>query len=269
MPGNVLNTIVRGNLNGPTVVFLHGWPDTDALFENQYAHLGGTYRMVSVQLPLFNTKDPQAKNLPKAGYFGYTLEEVTDMLIDTIRDPSITVGGRAPLLVAHDWGAVLGYLALAKAPTLARKLVALDIGQHSKPTLKGIFIILAYQWTLMFAYLLPRFLGTPLTRLVATVFHAPAAATAHSGMNYLYCQTWKLLLTGNAASLQKWNPPTIPILYLYGRNKPLFFHSPRWLEHVDKQPGSKVVSYASDHWFFTRKKCVQEVNKEIASFLAA
>jgi cis-3-alkyl-4-acyloxetan-2-one decarboxylase len=261
----LLNTVSRGNVNGPTVVFIHGWPDTDVLFEKQYAYLGATYNMVSIQLPLYTQANIKGAT---PGFFGFTLDEVTDMTIATIQD--ITAKDKkkqAPMLVAHDWGAIISYLALAKAPTLVKKMVALDIGQHSKPTLKGICILLAYQWTLMFAYVLPSFLGNPLTRLVATIFRAPAASHAHSGMNFLYCQTWKLLLTGNAGALRKWNPPKVPVLYLYGRNKPLFFHSPRWLEHVDKQPGSKVVSYPGDHWFFTRSKSAEAVNREIASFL--
>jgi cis-3-alkyl-4-acyloxetan-2-one decarboxylase len=269
---HLLHTVVRGNTNGQTVVFIHGWPDTDEVFEKMYTHLGSTYRLVAIQLPYFHKADQSAELspfLPKPGYCGYTLEEVTQMVIDTIQDTTVTVRGQPPLLVAHDWGAILSYMALKKVPTLVRKMVALDIGQHSKPSLKGIAILVAYQWTLIVAFFLPRILGNALTRLVARVFKAPGAAVVQSSMNFFYVQTWMLLLTGRAQSLQKWAPPTIPILYLYGKDKPLFFHSPRWLDYVEKQAGSKVVAYPGDHWFFTRRKCAEQVNDDVAAFLAA
>lgn len=262
---SLLNTVVRGNPAGPVVIFVHGWPDTDAVFEKQYAALGATYKLVGVQLPLY-TKESQPT--ASVGYLGYTLDEVRDQLIATIQHATSNQS-QPPFLVAHDWGAILSYMAIAKVPTLVKKMVALDIGQHSKPTLKGLCILLAYQWTLMFAFVLPSFIGTPLTKLVATVFRAPAAATVHSGMNYLYCQTWKLLLTGKADALRRWNPPTIPVLYMYGKNKPLFFHSQRWLDYVNNQPGSKVVAFAGDHWFFMRSKSHAAVNHEIEVFLKA
>lgn len=260
----LLHYVERGNPEGPTIVFIHGWPDTDALFERQYDYFAPKFRLVCLQLPLYT---PQSRPTASVGFFGYTLDEVRDFLIATIRHVS---KGVPPVLVAHDWGCVLSYLALAKEPTLVRKLVALDIGQHSKPTPKGILILLAYQWTLMTAYILPSVVGNLLTRLVATVFHAPAAAKVHSGMNYLYCQTWKLLLTGKADSLRRWNPPSVPVLYLYGLNKPLFFHSPRWLAHCDSQKhgGGKVVPYNGGHWFFTSKKTAELVNREIEAFIA-
>jgi len=261
----MLHTIFRGNLSAAkTIVFLHGWPDTDALFSKQYPAFEQDYRIVSMVLPNYTKEAPFPQG---TGLLGTPLDTLADLFIATVKS---TCGATPPLLVAHDWGAIVAYLALSKEPRLVARLVALDIGQHSSPTLKGIFILCAYQWTLIASYFMPSLIGNCLTRLVARLFKAPGAAVAHAGMNYLYVQVWRMLLTGTAKPLQKWDPPKVPILYLYGLNKPLFFHSQRWLQFVSSQPeatGGKVVAYPGGHWFFTGRQATN-VNEEIIKFFA-
>ena len=261
----MLNFVERGNISGPTIVFLHGWPDTDRVFDKQYEALKGTYRLVSIQLPNFVKK---ATDFPR--YSGFTVEELADRAIATVKSAMRDRSGEKPSLVCHDWGAIISYALLRKEPDLFRKLVALDIGQHTgKLPLKGMLIVLWYQWSLIAAYILPSFIGTLLTKFVASVFRAPNASNAHSGMNYLYLQVWKLILSGQMKSLQGFNPPTIPTLYMYGAKKPFYFHSQRWIEHVQAMPGSAVMPFNADHWFFLRSQCVEEVNRSIIKFLAS
>lgn len=271
MSAPMLNAIVRGKLDGPTVFFLHGWPDTELVFNKTTPLLESSYRVVLLQLPLYTKQSPtggssSTGNAPLS-FFGYTLEEVRDMLIRTV---VALQGSEGPgYMVCHDWGAIVTYQALQKEPQLFKKLVALDIGQHYKiKGLKATLMILWYQWTLMFAYILPSFLGSWVTRSVAKLFQAPNPPLAHSGMNYLYCRVWQKLLTGNGASIGKWAPPAIPVLYLYGIHKPFFFHSQRWLDHLEQAPGSAVVALEGGHWFFRNSKSAARANEAIQKFLS-
>jgi pimeloyl-ACP methyl ester carboxylesterase len=260
----MLHFIERGNIAGPTVVFIHGWPDTDRVFDKQYDALKGTYRLICLQLPNFAKK---ATDFP--AYAGFTIDELADRVIATTTS---AMKGRTekPALVVHDWGASIGYATLRKQPTMFRKLVALDIGQHvGKLPVFGGLIVLWYQWSLILGYVLPSFLGSLVTKFVATVFKAPNAANAHSGMNYLYLQIWKLILTGKLKGMTGFNPPTIPTLYMYGAKKPFYFHSQRFVDHIKGMPGSAVLPFNADHWFFLRPQCVEPVNQAILKFLAA
>ncbi len=42
--------------------------------------------------------------------------------------------------------------------------------------------------------------------------------------------------------------PHCPVLYVYGQRKPFMFHSPRWLEWCNSNPGSKAVGLPCGHW---------------------
>jgi pimeloyl-ACP methyl ester carboxylesterase len=48
--------VIEGNIDGPTVVFIHGWPDDASLWRNQIPVLGGTYRCVLVTLPNYGRR---------------------------------------------------------------------------------------------------------------------------------------------------------------------------------------------------------------------
>ena len=266
--------VERGNKKGPTIVFLHGWPDTDRIFAKQYEAMEKTYRLVSFQLPFYAKLD--SHKWPR--YSGFSFDELSEMFATGVQlamcdQASVSESLRAkPVLICHDWGAVISYHTLSKYPDLFSKVVALDIGQHvGHLGVKAKLMVVWYQWTLIWAFLLPSFIGTFLTRMVATLFKAPAdRSLIHGRMGYLYVRMWMGLLSGSLPpSLKFFQPPKIPILYMYGAKKPFFFHSKKWIEHVQKQPGSAVMPFASDHWFFARSSCAADVNREILKFIAA
>jgi pimeloyl-ACP methyl ester carboxylesterase len=91
--------MVDGNPAGPTLLFVHGWPDDASLWRKQVAALQGEYRCVQVTLPNFGAE------AVRAGGFDFT--ELRDMLLATLDE--VQPEGRVTL-VTHDWGAYLGYL---------------------------------------------------------------------------------------------------------------------------------------------------------------
>jgi hypothetical protein len=75
-------------------------------------------------------------------------------------------------------------------------------------------------------------------------------------------------VNGGFKQRARFNPPTIPTLYMYGARKPFHFHSQRFIDHVKGMPGSAVMPFNADHWFFLRPQCVDDVNRAILKFAA-
>lgn len=270
MADELLPYTLRGTLDAskPIIFWICGWPDRASVFLKQVDQMPD-YRHVLVEQPNFSAPD---RAMPR--WSGWTFEAVAARLANTIRalapPPSAT---RPPVvLVSHDWGCAVSYKMLAANPTIVDRFVPLDIGQHvGKLSISAALMVVAYQLTLVVAWLLPRVLGDLLTRTSAKVLGAPFAAQAHQGMNYYYLVLWKTILFDRAgrAAMGRWNPPVVPTLYLYGEKKPFFFHSKRWLDHLNgKTDGSKTKGFSAGHWFF-RGRQSDEVTAEIKAFVEA
>lgn len=93
-----------------TVVFVHGVPDTQRVWDELIAALGRT-DVVALSLPGFGTPVP-------AG-FGATKDEYATWLIGELEK----IGGTIDL-VAHDWGALLAYRAVSLRSDLVRSWAA-------------------------------------------------------------------------------------------------------------------------------------------------
>src|SRR5690606_10630385 len=90
-----LEVVIEGQ--GPTVVFLHGWPDTLELWDDTVAALRDAYRCVRFSLPGFDLSKP-----PRP-------QSVDGMcaLVGAVVD---AVSPNEPVtLVLHDWGCFFGY----------------------------------------------------------------------------------------------------------------------------------------------------------------
>ena len=179
-----MNTHIQIDGQGEdTIVMLHGWPDTGALWARQVADLQADYRCVRLTLPGF-AADEQSRAL--------SMDEVVAWLDESIR----FVSDRPVILMAHDWGAVFAYAYVRAHPERVARLIGLDIGDTSEAftrrlPLKHKLMMLGYQLPLAVSYRLPRRWATPLTRRIARVLRAPAApASIHAGMNFPYFQSW-------------------------------------------------------------------------------
>jgi cis-3-alkyl-4-acyloxetan-2-one decarboxylase len=256
---------VTGKKDGPTVVLVHGWPDSPAVFEAQVEALRDTYRIVLFTLPGYG--GAAVNGMP---FFGYTFRQLIDMYAATIE--AVMTGRPAsdkkPTIIAHDWGAILSYELLTVYPDIAKQFVALDIGGHiDKAVLpvKAKLIIVAYQWTNIICYLLPHFFTRPVIRTMVTYFKAPNPAQSHPRMGYPYLQLWKGLLTGRGALVhsKSFFKTPVPMLYLYGTKKPFHFHSKRFVESM----GENQKGFPGGHWFFRQSATKDDVNKCIIAFL--
>ncbi len=113
--GRTYSALVAGE--GPTVLCLHGFPDTYHSFRKQVpALVAQGYRVVCPVMPGYEESSLKADNR-------YSIDYVSDEIIALTRAVS-----RDPVhLVGHDWGAITGYAAAAKAPELFASLTTLTI----------------------------------------------------------------------------------------------------------------------------------------------
>ena len=245
-----------------TIIFIHGFPDTDIVFEKQYAVFEKTHRIVTLSMPGY-----KGGAIPT---FGYSHAETAELLykgiVAVMKDRT-----EKPIVVAHDWGSVFLWLVHSKHPELIERIVALDIAGHvGKLAPKAMLAVVAYQWLLLIVFLFPRFVATPFTQFLARAwFRAPHPEVVHSGMNYPYLRMWQALVTGARIANPSCKAPAVPVLLMYGSKKPFNFHSQRWLDCVAAADGSKVAAFPSDHWFFVRSKHVDAVNAEMKEFIGA
>ena len=69
-------------------------------------------------------------------------------------------------------------------------------------------------------------------------------------LNYPYFRLWMdLLLPWRRQNLLKRYVPQCQVLFIYGGNKPLMFHSERWLHTLKRTGGRHECIEDGDHWF--------------------
>jgi pimeloyl-ACP methyl ester carboxylesterase len=236
--------IIEGRADGPTLVFVHGWPDNASLWRKQVAVLGDRYRCVLITLPNFG------ESAELAG--GCDMPELAERVAAVIHEvqPGGSVG-----LVTHDWGAYIGYLLEQRHPQLISRLAAFDVGGHLLMSgLKSSLMIISYQWALIACWLaggiIPP-LGRLLTRSVARIIGVPRRQreTIRSRYNYPYFYFWRaMLVPGWRDRFLRRYRPQCPVMYLFGEAKPVMFHSEKWLEIVADGGGRAEGLAGAGHW---------------------
>jgi len=263
MPDHALAYVIEGNPEGGTVVFIHGWPDNHTLWRHQAAALRDQFRCVLVTLPNFGpTADRRT---------GYNFPALVDMLHRTIERVQPDHGPIS--LITHDWGAYLGYMYEKAHPERVDKMVALDIGGHLWPaTARAIFLMLGYQWTLIGCWLVGGIappIGDWLSRRFASLMGVPQpqADRVRSRFNYPYFYLWSdVLLPWSHKKLLGHYQPRCAVLFIYGGDKPLMFHSEQWTELLAKTGGRSERIEGGGHWFMETH--TKEVNALILEWLA-
>jgi NAD(P)-dependent dehydrogenase (short-subunit alcohol dehydrogenase family)/pimeloyl-ACP methyl ester carboxylesterase len=94
--GTQLAVYEQGNPDGPTIVLVHGWPDSHVLWDGVVASLAGRYRIVR-----YDNRGAGASEVPTevSAYDVATLADDFQTVVSTVC-PGIRVH-----VVAHDWGA--------------------------------------------------------------------------------------------------------------------------------------------------------------------
>jgi len=238
---------------GPTVVLLHGWPDTPAVWDGTVAALRDGYRCVRFHLPGYDlTKPPRPVSV--------------DQMCDLIAAVVDAVSPDEPVsLVLHDWGCFFGYEYAARHPQRVARVVGTDIGDtNSGAYLKSLtgkekLMIAGYQLWLATAWklggVLPG-LADRMTRYMARVNHCRAAPERIGWqMNYPYAMQWFGSFGGlrGVARVGQVFGPQIPTLFCFGKRKPFMFHSTRWLAELGTTPGCRVLGFDAGHWLMLQK----------------
>ncbi|MGJ4949337.1 alpha/beta fold hydrolase [Bradyrhizobium sp. HKCCYLS20291] len=241
--------------DGPrTVVMIHGWPDTAALWDSQVAALRAHARCVRFTLPGFDRSHPRRI---------YSLEEIVatiGRIVDLVsRDRPVT-------LLLHDWGCVFGYRFAEAYSQRVEAIVGVDVGDAgSREHLQSLdwrakLGTAAYQLWLALAWHMPVRLGDVMTRSMARLAGAPAeVALIGAHMNYPYHVQWTRGY-GRAALAPRW-----PMLFIYGTRKPFMFHSESWARAVQATPHGRALPLETGHWVM--HQAPEEFNRELLSWL--
>ena len=233
---------------GPTVVMLHGWPDTADLWNDVVQALRGAYRCVRLNLPGFVAADPQQ---------GVSVDDMCHWLLAQTDAAS---PNEPVVLLLHDWGCFFGYELAARHPERVSAVVGVDVGdtnsgayRRSVTPWQGLQIM-GYQLWLALAWKLgPWWPGAAnaLTRIMAGwVGWRGDRNSVVWRMNYPYAMQWLGSLGGlrGVARVDKVLGPVLPTLFVYGRRKPFMFHSQAWVDALNATPGCKAVGLDSGHW---------------------
>jgi len=253
-PIQIAGTDVWLDGEGPhTVVMLHGWPDSPALWDSSVAALKAGYRCVRFHLPGHQLGKPSQP---------LSVVDTTD-LIRTIVD---TVSPVQPVtLLLHDWGCLFGYEFAARHPHRVARVIGVDIGDTgSDGYLASLgaqqkLMIAGYQWWLATAWRLGPWapaLANRMTRFMARALgcrNDPERVVWQ--MNHPYAMQWWGALGGlrGVLPVERLLGERMPTLYLYGRRKPFMFHSPGWLEQLARSPGCAVHALETGHWVMGHK----------------
>lgn len=109
-----LAVMVRGTDEGPTVLLVHGYPDTSAVWDDVAALLAPHARVVTYDVRGTGRSDAPADR------DAYTLDQLADDLV-AVAD---AVGGGAPVhVVGHDFGAIQSFEAVT-SPTHAARIAS-------------------------------------------------------------------------------------------------------------------------------------------------
>lgn len=122
---DVPGTPVNSRSNKPLVIFMHGFPDSWAIWRHilSSASIRDSSILVAVDLPGYGGSDGMKK---------YTATEVLESLTEFIvaireqygidHDPTAQPG-RKVIIVGHDWGCVLAMRLAAEAPQVADRFI--------------------------------------------------------------------------------------------------------------------------------------------------
>ncbi|KAL1507593.1 hypothetical protein AB1Y20_007212 [Prymnesium parvum] len=233
----------------PPLVFVHGWPDDSRCWQPLLPAFASR-RCVLVDLPRCDGAEWRGEDL--------SFSRLADLLAAALREER-----RGATVVAHDWGAFVAALVLARAPSLLHRLVLLDVGALPRfsrhPTLfPRALAIASYQAVNALIYALGR--APPLTPLADALnrrwvplllpaeewYDRPVA----SEVNYFYFHAPSFLLSAAYEEMRAaLHAPAVPLLFLYGSG---YFHDRRWEEMLasPEWPDCDARRVAPGHWFF-------------------
>lgn len=256
--------------SGGVMVMLAGYPDDHRVWAEMADHFKSKYRVVIACLPDFDKTDVPSRKQ------GWRVEEVDAALDETIARAAPGKADRVTLVI-HDWGCFYGYRYLSRHPEKVSKLVAMDIGAAARssggkdrPLFRAsvqIAKLTIYQLWFAACFVIGNVLGYGVGDAVLFLFFAIARVTGffgpgtfsagarpfseiHCWQGYCYYYVWrKILFEGEKPRMPY--PKDTPMLYMYGADKHLMFHSDAFLERAKSSGGmASVRPFRGGHWFY-------------------
>jgi pimeloyl-ACP methyl ester carboxylesterase len=131
---------IRDEGEGPAVVLLHGWPDTNHLWQHQVPELAARgYRVIAPDLRGFGATTRPAE------VSAYAIRHLVGDVVAVLDKLEID---RAHL-IGHDWGAAVAWMAAARVPERVATLIALSVG-HPTAFAKAGLRQLEKSWYMLF-----------------------------------------------------------------------------------------------------------------------
>ncbi len=247
---NTLPVELNGDRNSDVmIIFLHGYPNTFRMWDKLIDDLKHNYFCVNLSYPNF------AEGVYRE--WGMDLVDIVDLIkktVDTIEQSEKKTYKK--MVVAHDWGAVFTYLLDSKYPKFADNLLTLDIGAKLDTSLKTRIFAISYQVYLAANFLIGGEIGRLGTNLFVDKFAKPYGLTKEdqaridSSWNYLYYYLWKGILYYRK-TLENYTP-SVPIGYIYGKNKTFMFHNDEFISYLNATKGCEVHAVDEGHWVMNK-----------------
>ncbi|UCE08516.1 MAG: alpha/beta hydrolase [bacterium] len=235
----------QGDEINEALVFIHGWPDDQSLWDKEFERFSKSYCCVRTTLP--NCGEQLDRR------WGVDFPELVELISQTITQA--LPNHQKIIIVGHDWGAYLAYHFEHIYPERVKKMITMDVGGHFKTSSYGhALMMMSYQWWLVAAWLIGMllpFIGNWMTRALSQYARAPRGTDVHCRMNYFYFYLWRAIFFPKKyrSSLLGCYQPRCPILYFYGKNKPYQFHSIKWEKLLAESQDSEVVAVPhAGHW---------------------
>jgi len=254
-----VEVLVEGT--GPeALVLIHGWPDTHRLWDRQVGALRDNYRCVRFTLPGFDPRRPRQ---------AYSLDEVVETICRIVEH---TCPGEQVTLLLHDWGCFFGYQFAMRYPQRVKRVIGVDVGdagsrrhlQELSPKAKA--MVVGYQVWLALAWRIGGRFGDWMAQTMARALRYPGdPQCVGAQMGYPYYVQWTGALGGYRQA--KTFAPVCPMLFVYGKRKPLMFHSSAWAEEIAERSGSQVLGFDTGHWVMVEKP--EEFNQAVTAWMSA
>ncbi|PMG42720.1 alpha/beta hydrolase [Shewanella sp. 10N.286.52.B9] len=264
LPTIVKNLEVKMDGEGEeTIVMIHGYPDSLELWDKQVEYLKQDYRIARFTLPGFELED----NGQRPDYNIQQIRMIMDAFIESLDRDKVTV-------LAHDWGASYASHYLAQND-LVDRLILLDIGSYGNE--KSPSINVKYTFALALAWVLPEYLGEKLTlftaenilKLEQNVDANKKVANLRSDarMTYPYWHLWNAILSKDLPQRVAVEDFGTPFLFIYGKDKNVWFHGKEWLQQVVDLNKGQVEVVPGGHWFM--ESSADLVNQTVDDWIRA
>ena len=115
--GIKLHYVEKGDPGRPLIVFLHGFPEFWFLWRHQIEHFSKNYWCIAPDNRGYGDSDKPD------GIENYHVS----MLVDDVKNLLTGLGRSDCILVAHDWGGIIGYNFAEKHPEMVKTYIAINI----------------------------------------------------------------------------------------------------------------------------------------------